>query len=254
MKKIKTIIIDDEENAAHYLSHLLNKHCKQTIDFAGSFYTIDRGLQAIKTLQPDLIFLDVHIQNKTAFDLLKQIPQKTFNIIFATAYDKYAIEAFKCSATDYLLKPILPDDLVQAISKIVSKNPAIDVTEKLQTLLENIDQLKQFTPPKKIIIPTVNGFELIPVIDIIRCESEINYTSIYIKDRHKLVVAKTLKEFEEILSEYNFYRIHNSHLINLAYIKSYQKGKGGSVIMIDNTELEVSTRRKEDFLTRMAKI
>ncbi len=251
MDRIKAIIIDDEEHAAQRLSELLTKHCKQSIKLAGSFLSINDGLHAIKVLQPQLVFLDVHIHDQTGFDLLEQLPDKNFDIIFVTAYEKYAIQAFKCSAVDYLLKPVDPDDLMQAVEKVQRRSPEAELTKKIYTLLENVNQLKQYTPPKKIMVPTISGFELLPVIDIIRCESNINYTTIFVKDRQKLVVAKTLKEFEEMLGEYNFYRIHNSHLINMAYIKSYHRGKGGSVIMIDNTELEVSTRRKEEFLKRL---
>ncbi len=249
---IKTLIIDDEQHAADRLALLLAKHCKDTVQLAGICNTIEDGLKAFKLLQPQLVFLDVQIHDKTGFDLLQQLPQKNFDVIFVTAFDKYAVQAFKFSAVDYLLKPVDPEDLQQAVAKIKGPKPADDLTRKFETLLENVEQLKQYTPPKKIIVPTINGFELLPVIDILRCESDINYTTIFMKDKKKLVVAKTLKEFEEMLGEYNFFRVHNSHLVNLAYVKSYNKGKGGSVTMIDNSDIEVSTRRKDDLLKKLA--
>ncbi len=248
---IKTIIIDDEQHCIDRLSGQLAQYCSQTIQLAGSFSTVEEGLEGIKLLQPQLVFLDVQIHNKTGFDLLQQVPEKSFEVIFTTAYEKYAVQAFRFSAIDYLLKPIDLDDLIQAISKLTLKKPVDELSRKLETLLDNMEQLKQYTPPKKIIVPTINGFELLPVIDIIRCQSDINYTTIFMKDKQKLVVAKTLKEFEEMLEEYNFFRVHNSHLVNLAYVKSYNKGKGGSVSMIDNSEIEVSTRRKDDFLKKL---
>ncbi len=249
---IKAIIIDDEQHCIDRLTGQLKQHCAETIQLAGSYSTVEEGLQAIKLLQPQLLFLDVQIHNKTGFDLLQQTREKSFDVIFTTAYEKYAVQAFRFSALDYLLKPVDPEDLVAAIAKLSLKKPADELSKKLETLLDNMEQLKQYTPPKKIIVPTINGFELLPVIDIIRCQSDVNYTTIFMKDRQKLVVAKTLKEFEEMLGEYNFFRVHNSHLVNLAYVKSYHKGKGGSVSMIDNSEIEVSTRRKDEFLKKLA--
>ena len=249
---IKAIIVDDEQHAANRLAELLAKHCKQTVQLAGSFNSVEDAIRGVRSLQPQLIFLDVQIHDKTGFDLLQQLPEKNFDVIFVTAYEKYAIQAFKFSAIDYLLKPVDPDDLKQAVDKLPTKKPVDELSRKFETLLENVEQLKQYTPPKKIVVPTVHGFELLPVIDIIRCQSDVNYTTIFMKDKQKLVVAKTLKEFEEMLDEYNFFRIHNSHLVNLAYVKSYHKGKGGSVIMIDGSEIEVSTRRKEDFMKKLS--
>ena len=251
---IKAIIVDDEQQAANRLAELLSKHCKHSVQLVGSFNTIEDAGKAIRSLRPQLVFLDVQIHDKTGFDLLQQLPKKNFDVIFVTAYEKYAIQAFKFSAIDYLLKPVASDDLKQAIEKLNKRKPAEELSRKFETLLENVEQLKQYTPPKKIVVPTINGFELLPVIDILRCQSDINYTTIFIKDKQKLVVAKTLKEFEEMLGEYNFFRIHNSHLVNLAYIKSYNKGKGGSVVMIDGSEIEVSTRRKEDFLKKLSRL
>lgn len=251
---IKAIIIDDEQHCIDRLSKLLAQHCRQQVQLMGSFGSVEEGLYAIKQLQPKLVFLDVQIHNKTGFDLLQQIRDKNFDVIFTTAYEKYAVQAFRFSAIDYLLKPIDADDLVDAISKMSVKKPTDEFSRKLETLLDNIEQLKQYTPPKKIIVPTINGFELLSVIDIIRCQSDVNYTTIFLKDKQKLVAAKTLKEFEEMLAEYNFFRVHNSHLVNLAYVKSYNKGKGGSVSMIDNSEIEVSTRRKDDFMKKLSEM
>ncbi|HRD57544.1 MAG TPA: LytTR family DNA-binding domain-containing protein [Ferruginibacter sp.] len=252
MNKIKAIIIDDEEHASARLTDLVEKHCNGMINLLGSFHSVKQGIHAIKTLHPHLVFLDVQIHDETGFDLLQQLPNQNFEVIFVTAYEKYAVQAFKFSAIYYLLKPVDIADLKQAVEKIKQIVPAPEnVMAKFQTLLENVEQLKQYTPPKKIVVPTIAGFELLPVIDILRCQSDINYTSIFMRNGQKLVVAKTLKEFEEMLTEFNFFRVHNSHLINLAYVKSYNKGKGGTVILNDGTAIEVSTRRKEDFLHKM---
>lgn len=246
---IKAVIIDDEQPCIDRLQSLLINHCK-SIELCGSFKSVDEGIKAIKQIQPALVFLDVEIHDKTGFDLLKQLPEINFEVIFTTAYDKYAVQAFKFSAIDYLLKPIDAAELQTAIEKLNSKFSQKEISQKFDTLFHNLKTIQGAS--KRICVPVVSGLVFIQVSDIIRCESEINYTKIFLKDKQKLLVAKTLKEFEELLSEYNFFRVHNSHLVNLAYIKSYNKGKGGSVIMEDNSEIEVSTRRKEEFLKRLA--
>ncbi|HET7119332.1 MAG TPA: response regulator transcription factor [Hanamia sp.] len=151
---------------------------------------------------------------------------------------------------DYLLKPIDKEDLNMAIAKLTNEISKKATAAKLNHLLENLERKNGAS--KKLIVPTINGFEFLEVPDIIRCESHINYTTIFLKENKKLLVAKTLKEFEEMLAEYHFFRIHNSHLINLSSVKSYHKGKGGSVTLSDGTEIEVSTRRKDDFIKHLS--
>lgn len=246
---IRALIIDDEQHCIDRLSGQLQAFFPQHVHLMDSLNTAEQGLKAILKYKPDLVFLDVQLTDKTGFDLLKELGDINFQIIFTTAYDKYAVQAFKFSALDYLLKPIDPDDLKQAVAKLVEKNPTIETTQKLETLLGNF-----YGASKRICVPVVNGLVVLKVEDIVRCESDINYTTIFMKDKQKLTVAKILKEFEEMLTEYNFFRIHNSHLINLAYIKSYNKGKGGFVTMTDNSDIEVSTRRRDDFLKKLSAI
>ncbi len=246
---IRALIIDDEQHCIDRLQGLLTEHFSQVLHVMDSFKTVEDGLQAIAKYKPDLVFLDVQLNGKTGFDLLKELGEAGFAIIFTTAYEKYAVQAFKFSALDYLLKPIDPDDLRQAITRLVERNPKIETTQKLETLLGNF-----YGNGKRICVPVVNGLVVLKVDEIVRCESDINYTTIFMKDKQKLTVAKILKDFEEMLTEYNFFRVHNSHLINLAYIKSYNKGKGGFVTMMDNTDIEVSTRRRDDFLKKLAQI
>ncbi len=249
---IRTIIIDDEQHCIDRLSNLLKEHCNSSIHIIGSFKTIEDGTTAIKKLQPELVFLDVQIQDKTGFDLLQQLNEINFEVIFTTAYEKYAVQAFKFSAIDYLLKPVDANDLKQAVNKLQQKISKEEISKKFDALFHNLKNIQSTS--KKISVPTIKGFEFLQVNDIIRCQSDINYTTIFLKDKQKIIVAKTLKEFEELLTEYNFYRVHNSHLINLACIKSYNKGKGGFVIMTDNSEIEVSTRRKDEFLKMLVKL
>jgi two-component system, LytTR family, response regulator len=249
---LRAVIIEDEQHCIDRLGGLLTEAASSSIHLLNSYQTIEDGLQAIRKLQPDVVFLDVQIQERTGFDLLMELKDINFEVIFTTAYERYAVQAFKFSAVDYLLKPVDVNDLTEAINRLNDKISKKEMLGKLNVLLHNFKDIQGAS--KKISVPTINGFSFLAVNDIIRCQSDVNYTTIYLKENQKLTVAKTLKEFEELLTEYNFYRIHNSHLINLAFIKSYNKGKGGYVSMIDNSEVEVSTRRKEDFLKRLAEV
>ena len=210
--------------------------------------SIKEGIKAIKDHQPDLIFLDVQLPDGTGFDLLRACGIVNFKIIFITAYDRFAIQAIKFSAIGYLLKPVDEDDLAQAVKKI--NETTVQHTGLMAGVIEN--NLHQPPKKKKLTIPTGNELLFLNIEEVVRCHSDVNYTTIYKNDKQKIVVAKTLKEFEELLAEQDFFRIHNSDLINLDYIKSYNKGKGGSVLLTDGTELQVSTRRKDDFLKKMS--
>lgn len=248
---IKVIIIDDEQHCIDRLHELINKYFSKEIDIVGSFLSVDSGLQLINDLKPQLVFLDVQIGKQTGFDLLNQFSKIPFSVIFTTAYEQYAIKAFRFSALDYLLKPIDIDELKIAIEKFQNNFIQSDIQSKFNVLYNNFKQIG--FADRKIAVPTLSGIEFIPVSSIIRCESDINYTTLYLTEKTKLVVAKTLKEFEELLTDYNFFRVHNSHLINLSFIKAYNKGKGGTVQLIDGSEVEVSTRRKEAFISKVMK-
>jgi two-component system LytT family response regulator len=249
---IKAIIVDDEQHCINRLQSLLAEYCGDMVELKGSFQSVEDGIKAVKRIQPELVFLDVELKEQTGFDFLKELSDFDFEVIFTTAHDKYAVKAFKLSAIDYLLKPIDEDDLLKAIHKLKNKFSKADVSQKLDALFYNLKTVK--SAAMKICVPVTTGLVFLKVDEIIRCESNINYTTIFTNDKQKLLVAKTLKEFEELLSGYGFFRIHNSHLINLKYIKSYKKGKGGSVIMEDGSEIEVSTRRKEEFLKEIASL
>jgi two-component system, LytTR family, response regulator len=249
---IKVLIIDDEQHCIDRLIKLLLPSHLALVEIAGTATTIEEGMEKIMLLKPDLIFLDVQIHEHTGFDLLRALPRIHFAIIFTTAYEKFAIQAIKFSAIDYLLKPIDPIELDIALMKFVSESSEKISAQKIDLLLENTRNKK--TIPKKITVPTVSGFEFLEIADIVRCQSDINYTTIFLKDKHKLVVAKTLKEFEDLLKDHSFFRVHNSHLINLTFIKNYSKGKGGSVTLTDGTEIEVASRRKDDFIKKISSV
>jgi two-component system LytT family response regulator len=246
---IRTIIIDDEQACIDRLRELLTHFHAGSVDVVGTSRTVKEGIEAITKLQPDAVFLDVQIGEKTGFDLLQQLSAIPFDVVFTTAYEKYAVQAFKVCAIDYLLKPVDADDLQEAMGKLQAKRSREDVARKLDTLFHNLKTLE--APSKRICVPTMAGFVYVQVSDIVRCEADGNYTTLFLKDSKRLIVAKTLKEFEEILGEYDFFRVHNSHLVNLAYVKEYSKGKGGSVRLTDNSQIEVSERRKGEFLKRL---
>lgn len=244
---IRALIIDDEQHCINHLSALLQQELKETVHVMDTFTTRLSGLEGIIKYRPDLVFLDVQLNDgETGFQLLKELSDYHPQIIFTTAYERYAVQAFRFSAVDYLLKPVDSSELITSIEKIKERSPGIQTSEKLETLLGNL-----YNASKRICVPVMNGIVILNVSDIVRCESDSNYTTIHINDNQKLTVAKTLKEFEEMLTDYNFFRIHNSQLVNLNYIRSYNKGKGGFVVLKNGMTLEVSTRRKEEFLKKL---
>jgi two-component system LytT family response regulator len=245
---LKAIIVDDETHCIHRLSEMLKDYCANNVELLDSFSSVDEGIAGILKLKPDVVFLDVQMNDKTGFDLLNEIPDINFEVIFTTAYEKYAVQAFKFSAVDYILKPVDAQDVVAAVNKVNKKISGNEISQKINTLFHNLNN----NQAKRISIPTADGITFLEINDIVRCQSQINYTMIFLKDKQKITVAKTLKEFEELLSDYNFYRVHNSHLVNLSCIKKYHRGKGGTISMIDHSEIEVSSRRKEGLLERLS--
>lgn len=250
MEKIRTIVIDDEQHCTDRLCHSLEDIRSANIE--GTFSDVESGIEGIRQIAPDLVFLDVMLGDETGFDLLQKLDQYNFELIFTTAYDKFAVKAFKFSALDYLLKPIDSDDLKQSMNRVATKIAKNHSSDRIETLLHNLEDIRGTS--KRIAVPSMDGLTFIDTSDIIRCQSCINYTTLHLSNRQTLLVTKTLKEFEEMLVEYNFFRVHNSHLINLGYVSAYNKGKGGYLTMTDNSEVEVSTRRKSSFMKILRKI
>nr|NQU89748.1 response regulator transcription factor [Bacteroidota bacterium] len=238
---MKAIIIDDEENSRNTLRNFLNKYCDEVhiLDEADG---VESGLKAIKKHEPDVVFLDVEMKDGTGFDLLSLLKPVSFGVIFITAFDQYAVRAFNFSAVDYLLKPLDPARLAEAVNKLKIDRGIGILQKKLEVLLENK------TTPVKLAIPAVDGLAMLRVSSVMRCESEGNYTRFYLTSGETHLATKTLKEYDELLSGLNFFRIHKSHLINLEYVLRYVKGEGGTIIMEDRTQLEVARRRKEGLL------
>jgi len=249
---IKAIVIDDQKHSRDILENMLQQHFKN-VELVAVCKNAEEGKAAIENMQPDLVLTDIELEKKAVFDMLQQLNNINFEIIFITAYEQYAIQAIKFSALDYLLKPFGPDDLSAAIKRYEQKKDKRQSTEQLNTLFYNLKHIQM--DAKKIALPTPNGLTIVSLKDIIRCEAGVNYTNFFFTTKNKLLVAKTLKEFEELLNNYDFIRVHNSHLINLHHVKDYtRRGEGGIVTMTDGMELDVSRRKKEEFMKRLAEL
>ncbi len=235
---IKAIIIDDISQAVDLLKSDLKNYCPD-VEVIGDAPSVVAGTKLLKQLSPDVVFLDIELQDGTGFDILEILGEIKFKIIFTTASDEHAIKAFRFSAIDYLLKPINPDELIQAVSKIKESKP--DSKESIDLLL---DTVKERTGPRKLALHTLDKIQVTEIDDIIRCESSGNYTTFFFTDKQKLLVTKTLKEFEKMLDEFGFIRVHQSHLINVNHIKEYVKTEGGYIVMKDGSNVSVSIRKK----------
>jgi len=247
--EIRAVIIDDEEGARESLANLIEKFCPQ-VKLCGKAENAIEGRAKIAEVNPDLIFLDIEMPVENAFDMLSKIENIDFDIIFTTAYDHYAINAIKFSALDYLLKPIDIDELRAAVEK-VSVSKSDDSGVKLQALLDNIGgNSKQ----QKIAIPETDGLLIVKVDEIVHCESDSNYTHIFMNDGKKILASRTLGEFEDMLSGHKFFRTHRSHLINMEHIVKYIKGEGGYVTLSNGSQIEVSRRKKTEFLEVLASL
>lgn len=251
MSEIKALIVDDEQHCIEALQTMLQKKCPGVTVVAGA-RSVKEARTLVEELQPDLVFLDVEMPHQNGFELLKLFDKINFDVIFTTAYEQYALKAIKFNALDYLLKPFSIKELQDAIDKFREKRsgnaPRETNDSPLEVFLQNMKTLQQ--NHKKIALPTINGLVFMPVQNIVRCESTGNYTKIFFTDKKHLMVSKPLKEFEELLTDINFFRIHNSHLINLQQMQSYIQGEGGFALMSDGTQVEVSRRRKAEFLKK----
>ncbi|MDO9511823.1 MAG: LytTR family DNA-binding domain-containing protein [Bacteroidales bacterium] len=242
---IRSLVIDDEPNARKALVNMIGFYCPD-LEVCGEAQNVAEGYDLIRKIQPDLVFLDIRMPDGTGFELLRKFKKITFRLIVVTAYNEYALKAIKFSALDYLQKPVDPSELIKSVGRARSAMETEEMLDlKIKTYLENINTIPQ---SRKIILNTTTNIHVIEVGDIVRCEADENYTIIYLESREKIIVAKTLKEFEEMLSGYGFYRIHQSHLINMQTISSYEKGRGGIVVLKDNSKLPVSARRKDGFI------
>jgi two-component system, LytTR family, response regulator len=244
---LRAVIVEDEAASRETLRNYITKYCKQ-VTIAGEADSVKTGIEVISRYKPDIVFLDVEMPYGNAFDLLDQIEEKNFETVFVTAYDHYAMKAINFSASYYILKPIDIDELIKAVEKIVEMKESKEHALRTKILIDNIRiESKQL---QKIMLPLLDGFEVITIKDIIRCQAVDNFTEFFLLDGSKRLICRTLKFYEELLSDLDFIRIHKSHLINAHYLKRYRKGKGGQVVMTDNSVLDVAPARKSDLLEK----
>jgi len=249
---IKTILVDDEPRGLTSLKKMLEQHC-QDVEIVAQCLDVDTAKKKIKEHRPDLVFLDISMPGKNGFDLLNELEQTTFEIIFVTAHNEYSLNAFKYSAVDYLLKPVDEDKLSEAVIRAQKRLLTNASAHQVETFLYNLQKIQ--TPHEmKLCIPGMKGFQVISMSEIIYCEAESSYTIFHLQNGQHLIASKTLIEYEELLKDTSFCRIHKSFLVNLVHIKEYHKGEGGTVILTNGKEVEVSRRKKEIFIGRMKEL
>lgn len=248
---LKAIIVENEARSRNMLTSLLKDYCLN-VKLISSVDSVIDAINAIQQYSPDIVFLDIELDDETGFDLLKKITNIEFEVIFTTAHEHYAINAIKFCAIDYLLKPIDVSELILAIEKVEKRKTKNIASENLSVLLQNINAGQR--NEHQIAVSSMEGLTFIRVSNILYCESDGPYTIIYLKDDDKIISSRHLKEYEVLLKGYSFFRIHKSFLINLSEIKKYFRGDGGQVLMANGASIDVSKRKKMEFLQIISKI
>lgn len=248
---IKLLIADDEKNVRDALAEMVGLY-SPNVNIVASTHSVSSTIEGINKYKPDVVLLDIDLKDGTGFDVLKHYKNPQFKVIFITAFQQYALEAFRFSAIDYLLKPIDPDLFTQAVNKATETIDKEKLSLKIESFLYNMDAISKGA--KKIILKTADNIHVVNVKDIMYCEADHSYTNFYLADKSRVMVSKTLGEYDELLSAHNFIRIHQSYLLNVNYIKRYEKGDGGNVILSDNTSLPVATRKKEQLMQFLSRL
>lgn len=236
---IRIAVIDDEAKARETIIKIISLS-EVEIQVVGEAADVDSAVSLIQSKSPDLVLLDINLINGTGFDVLRKFSEIKFKVIFITAHEEYAITAFKFSAVDYILKPVVASELLDAVDRAMDEIQKEDTEIKLGALLANMDAIK------KIVLKTAESIHIVNVSNILRCEADVNYTTFYLNNAEQLLVSKTLKEFAELLIPAGFFRTHQSHLVNLEHVIRYDKAEGGHLVMVDESIVPVSSRKKDE--------
>jgi two-component system LytT family response regulator len=249
---IKTILVDDEPRGLSALKRLLELYCPD-VRIIGEYSDTSTAILQIQLLEPELVFLDIAMPDRNGFDLLNELSPVRFEIIFVTAHNDYTIQAFKYSAVDYLLKPVEEDLLIEAVRRAAQRITSKASANQIETFLYNLRKLQ--TPAEmKLCIPDMKGFRVIDLNDIIYCESESSYTIFHLQTGQPITASKSIVEYELLLEQNGFCRIHKSFLVNLRHIREYIRGEGGSIMLTNDKTIEVSRRKKEVFIAKMKEL
>jgi two-component system LytT family response regulator len=249
MSSLRTILVDDEPRGLNSMEKLLQMHCPEVKTIAACS-TVDEAIEKINCLQPDLVFLDIAMPIKNGFELLKEIAEVRFEVIFVTAHNQFMIEAFHFSAIDYLLKPIDDDLLIEAIKRAKKRIIEKAGSKNIEVFLHNVQQ-KKGAANIKLCIPSLKGFKVVDLADLLYAEAAGNYTNFHFNNQQTICSSKPIHEYEDLLNDSGFVRIHKSYLVNLLHVKEYLRGDGGAIILTDNKELEISRRKKDFFMDKM---
>lgn len=243
----RTVIIDDDQLARRGLRRIFENYFEE-IEILGEADTVASGQELIEKLQPELVFLDIEMPDGTGFGLLEKLTEVNFRVVFTTSYSDYAITAFRYSAFDYILKPVLVEN-VRAVINRISEIPVLRGKQRVELLKQNLnhDRNEDVT----IALPEINGFSIVKVKDIVRCEGERNYSRVFFANGSSVLVSRTLLDFDNLLVNHGFFRIHRSHLVNLKNVNRYLKTDGGIIELTDKTQLPVSPKNKEELLNRL---
>ncbi|HXD93588.1 MAG TPA: LytTR family DNA-binding domain-containing protein [Bacteroidia bacterium] len=250
MNPLKIIIVDDEKRIRNSLVNVLKLHYPN-VNVVAEAEDVTLAITAVKKHNPDVVLLDIKMPDGTGFDMIKQLMPLTFKIIFITAFDQYAIQAFKFSAIDYLLKPVIPEDLVNALQRVVQQLDIENSNTKLDVFMSNMSDLTR--DKKKIVLNSHDKMHIISLNEVIRCEADRNYTQFFLFNKKSVLVSRPLKDYDDMLSEYGFFRCHHSHLINLEFVDRLEKKEGGILIMKDGSEVLVASRKYTELIAALHK-
>jgi two-component system LytT family response regulator len=245
---LRAVLIDDEKHCIETLRYELEQHCPQ-VEIAGTASSGPDGISLIREMKPDLVFLDIEMPGMSGFEMVRQLDTTSLNVIFVTAYDQYALQAFRCAATDYLLKPVISEQLTDAVNRVANRSSKDGVTkDKLDALLYN---LREGLKSPRVALSSGRSIDFVESSRIMYCKAESNYTDVLLTDGKRYTLSRTLGDVETMLDHLEFFRVHQSYLINLSQMTSYIRDDGGYAVMRDGTRIPISKRRKEDFLQRI---